>query len=49
MVLTALVGAAGLKPTLSAIRAGKHIALANKETMVVVVKLLLLKLRNTAC
>ena len=35
MVLTALVGAAGLKPTLNAIRAGKHIALANKETMVV--------------
>lgn len=35
MVLTALVGAAGLKPTLSAIRAGKDIALANKETMVV--------------
>ncbi len=35
MVLTALVGAAGLRPTLSAIRAGKHIALANKETMVV--------------
>jgi 1-deoxy-D-xylulose-5-phosphate reductoisomerase len=29
------VGAAGLKPTLSAIRAGKHIALANKETLVV--------------
>ena len=35
MVLTALVGAAGLQPTLNAIRAGKHIALANKETMVV--------------
>ena len=35
MVLTGLVGAAGLQPTLSAIRAGKHIALANKETMVV--------------
>ena len=35
IVLTALVGAAGLKPTLNAIRAGKHIALANKETMVV--------------
>jgi 1-deoxy-D-xylulose-5-phosphate reductoisomerase len=34
-VLTALMGAAGLQPTLSAIRAGKHIALANKETMVV--------------
>jgi 1-deoxy-D-xylulose-5-phosphate reductoisomerase len=34
-VLTALVGYAGLKPTLAAIRAGKQIALANKETMVV--------------
>lgn len=36
IVLTALVGFAGLKPTLSAINAGKHIALANKETLVVV-------------
>lgn len=35
MVLTALVGYAGLKPTLAAIRAGKQIALANKETLVV--------------
>ncbi|MFM7218112.1 MAG: 1-deoxy-D-xylulose-5-phosphate reductoisomerase, partial [Bacteroidota bacterium] len=35
MVLTALVGYAGLRPTLAAIRAGKHIALANKETLVV--------------
>tara|TARA_B100000768_G_C11282891_1_gene379765 strand:- start:52 stop:1218 length:1167 start_codon:yes stop_codon:yes gene_type:complete len=35
MVLTALVGAAGLRPTLRAIRAGKNIALANKETLVV--------------
>ncbi|MCH2224271.1 MAG: 1-deoxy-D-xylulose-5-phosphate reductoisomerase [Crocinitomicaceae bacterium] len=35
IVLTALVGYAGLKPTLHAIRAGKHIALANKETLVV--------------
>lgn len=35
IVLTALVGYAGLKPTLSAIQAGKHIALANKETLVV--------------
>jgi 1-deoxy-D-xylulose-5-phosphate reductoisomerase len=34
-VLTALVGYAGLKPTLTAIRAGKNIALANKETLVV--------------
>ncbi len=35
VVLTAVVGFAGLKPTLSAINAGKHIALANKETLVV--------------
>ncbi len=35
IVLTALVGFAGLKPTISAIKSGKTIALANKETMVV--------------
>lgn len=35
MVLTALVGYAGLIPTVAAIKAGKHIALANKETLVV--------------
>lgn len=35
LVLTAMVGFAGLKPTLAAIRAGKDIALANKETLVV--------------
>ncbi|MDD4770265.1 MAG: 1-deoxy-D-xylulose-5-phosphate reductoisomerase [Bacteroidales bacterium] len=35
MVLTAMVGYAGLRPTISAIKAGKPIALANKETMVV--------------
>jgi 1-deoxy-D-xylulose-5-phosphate reductoisomerase len=35
IVLTALVGFAGLRPTLAAIDAGKHIALANKETLVV--------------
>jgi 1-deoxy-D-xylulose-5-phosphate reductoisomerase len=35
IVLTALVGFAGLRPTLRAIEAGKHIALANKETLVV--------------
>lgn len=34
MVLTALVGFSGLRPTLAAIRAGKPIALANKETLV---------------
>ena len=35
VVLTAMVGYAGLLPTLKALRAGKKIALANKETMVV--------------
>ncbi|MCF8324303.1 MAG: 1-deoxy-D-xylulose-5-phosphate reductoisomerase [Leadbetterella sp.] len=34
-VLTALVGYSGLIPTINAIKAGKHIALANKETLVV--------------
>ena len=35
LVISAISGAAGLKPTLAAIEAGKDIALANKETMVV--------------
>ena len=35
IVLTAMVGYSGLKPTMNAIRAGKKIALANKETLVV--------------
>lgn len=35
IVLTAMVGYAGLKPTMNAIMAGKTIALANKETLVV--------------
>ena len=35
MVLAAIVGFAGLKPTLRAIECGKPVALANKETMVV--------------
>lgn len=34
MAVTAIVGIAGLRPTLAAIRAGKDIALANKETLV---------------
>ena len=35
MVLTAMMGFAGLEPTIAAIKAGKDIALANKETLVV--------------
>jgi 1-deoxy-D-xylulose-5-phosphate reductoisomerase len=39
LVLTGMVGFSGLRPTLSAIKAGKTIALANKETLVVAGKL----------
>ena len=35
IVVTAMVGFSGLRPTINAIKAGKAIALANKETMVV--------------
>lgn len=41
MVLTAMVGYAGLKPTIAAIQSGKDIALANKETLVVAGKLII--------
>ena len=46
MVLTAMVGAAGLKPTRRAIDAGKHIALANKETLVVAGELVMAAARG---
>ncbi len=35
LMLAAIVGYAGLKPTLNAVKAGKTVALANKETLVV--------------
>lgn len=41
MVLTAMVGYSGLRPTISAISAGKAIALANKETLVVAGELIM--------
>lgn len=46
MVLTAIVGYAGLKSTLCAIDAGKQIALANKETLVVAGDLVTKKARE---
>ena len=46
MVLTAMVGAAGLKPTMRAIQAGKNIALANKETLVVAGELVMAAARK---
>ena len=41
MVLTAMVGYSGLRPTISAIKAGRAIALANKETLVVAGELIM--------
>lgn len=41
MVLTAMVGYSGLRPTISAIKAGKAVALANKETLVVAGELIM--------
>lgn len=49
MVLTAMVGYSGLRPTISALKAGKAIALANKETLVVAGELIIqLALENKA-
>jgi 1-deoxy-D-xylulose-5-phosphate reductoisomerase len=41
MVVSAIVGAAGLLPTLAAIKSGKDIALANKETLVMAGRLVM--------
>lgn len=46
MVLTAMVGFSGLRPTVEAIRAGRDVALANKETMVVAGKLIMEEARQ---
>ena len=43
MTITAIVGAAGLLPTIAAIEAGKDIGLANKETLVVAGRLVMKK------
>jgi 1-deoxy-D-xylulose-5-phosphate reductoisomerase len=46
MVLSSMVGAAGLIPTLTAIRAGKDVALANKETLVMAGALVMEEVRR---
>ncbi len=46
MTISAVVGAAGLLPTLAAIEAGKDIGLANKETLVVAGRLVMQKVRE---
>ncbi|HSK14489.1 MAG TPA: 1-deoxy-D-xylulose-5-phosphate reductoisomerase [Phnomibacter sp.] len=47
IMLAAIVGYAGLKPTLKAVGAGKVIALANKETLVVAGDIIVKKARET--
>lgn len=46
MTISAVVGAAGLLPTLAAIDAGKDIGLANKETLVMAGKIVMAAVRN---
>jgi 1-deoxy-D-xylulose-5-phosphate reductoisomerase len=46
MTISAIVGAAGLLPTIAAIEAGKDIGLANKETLVVAGRLVMQKVRE---
>lgn len=46
IVLSSLVGFAGLRPTLHAIRCGKDIALANKETLVVAGEIIMREVRE---
>ncbi|MFI3240097.1 MAG: 1-deoxy-D-xylulose-5-phosphate reductoisomerase, partial [Bacteroidales bacterium] len=47
-VVTAMVGYSGLEPTINAIKAGKRIALANKETLVVAGELITDMLKSSA-
>ena len=49
IVVSAIVGAAGLEPTLAAIEAGKDVALANKETLVVAGQLVMETVARQRC
>lgn len=49
VVVTSLMGFAGLEPTMAALDAGKDIALANKETLVVAGELVMAKAREKGC
>lgn len=48
IVLTAMVGFSGVKPTLAAIKAGKRVALANKETLVAAGSIVMNALKNSS-
>jgi 1-deoxy-D-xylulose-5-phosphate reductoisomerase len=49
MVVSAIVGAAGLEPTLAAIQAGRDVALANKETLVIAGELVMRAVSESGC
>jgi 1-deoxy-D-xylulose-5-phosphate reductoisomerase len=49
MVVSAIVGAAGLEPTLAAIQAGRDVALANKETLVIAGELVMGAAAESGC
>ncbi len=49
MVVSAIVGAAGLEPTLAAIEAGKDVALANKETLVAAGSIVMSAVEKNGC
>jgi 1-deoxy-D-xylulose-5-phosphate reductoisomerase len=49
LVLSAIVGGAGLAPTLAAIRAGKNVAIANKEPLVMAGELVMREAQDRAC
>lgn len=46
MVMAAIVGASGLRPTMAAVKAGKRILLANKEALVMSGQFLLMLQNN---
>ena len=46
-VMAAIVGAAGLKPTLAAVKAGKRVLLANKEALVMAGHLFMIEVKNS--
>ena len=49
LVVSAIVGAAGLEPTLAAIQAGRDVALANKETLVIAGELVMAAVAASGC
>ena len=49
IIVTSLMGFAGLEPTMAALEAGKDIALANKETLVVAGELVMAKAKEKGC